>query len=440
MERTDVLILGGGLAGLACRAGLGGVRETLVLEKTDRVGGLIKVYPRGDYTFDTTVHVIFFRDPNRRAALLDLLPMGVHTFDKENDIWQYGVRITYPYQHHAAELPAPVRDECLAGFLDNPHAGRGPIVSYHDWLLAQFGEGFYRHFFGPYNLKLYGVPLEQLEAAPMIWTIPADDREAVIRGAARPPNGRPPTVTCFYPRGPLGISALARGLRDLFADPILHHQEAARVDLARREVTTDGGEVVRYRNLVSSLPLPELLRRIDDVPQAIEEAARTLAVAPLTVIRVGARETGDALTAHWTYFPEPEVPFYRIIRLEQISPDLAPPGGCALLLECSGRVEADREGLLRYLAGIGVLRRPEADVFESIYLPYGYTLFLHGHRPALDRIFAWLAGHGVQSVGRFGEWFYANMETTIVSGLKAARALQPPGDPPSDVLRRFGMA
>jgi protoporphyrinogen oxidase len=420
---ADVLILGGGLAGLACRAALPPHRAATVLEAAEETGGLLRVHQRGGYAFDSVPHVVFFRSRRLLEELRALLPEGLHAFRRTNSIWQDGRRIPYPYQFNALALPEATRAECLDGFRLNPHAGQGGDgeATFRDWLLGQFGPGFYRHFFRPYNDKLYGVPLDALEAAPLRWTIPSENGRAVLAGEGDP-AGAP---ELFYPAGREGIALIPRALERIGRGDVLTGAAAVRVDAGRRTVATADGREFRYRSLVSTIPLPELLKMVGGVPDEVRELGGALAAVPITVVQVGARVTGSALPDIWTYFPGDDVPFYRMTRLERISADLAPAGGAALLLECAGTTAPDRESVLAWLDAHGVVPRSAVEHYDAWPVPYAYVLFLRGYRGVLARIRRALAERGIVTAGRYGGWMYADIEMAMKSGLMAARRLDP---------------
>lgn len=418
-----MLILGGGLAGLACRAALPAHRAATVLEAAEEIGGLLRVHARGDYGFDSVPHVLFFRSRRLLDAMRELLPDGLHAFRRTNSIWQHGRRIPYPYQFNAVALPEHVRDDCLRGFADNPVAGggEGAGATFRDWLLGEFGEGFYRHFFRPYNEKLYGVPLDELEAAPLRWTIPFHNAPAVLAGTGDP-AGAP---ELFYPVGREGVALIPAVLAAAGEGEIVTGARAVRVDADRRVVTLEDGREFGYRSLVSSIPLPELLGILHGVPDELRELGRTLRAVPIQVVRVGTRRTGGALPDIWTYFPDADLPFYRMTRLERISPDLAPAGGAAILLECAGTEAPDRDAVLDWLDARGVVARADVDHYDVWPVPYAYVLFLRGYRRTLERIRRGLAEHGIVSTGRYGAWMYADIEMAMKSGLMAARRIDP---------------
>lgn len=435
MTAVDTLVLGAGASGLACRAALAGRREAVTLEAAPAPGGLLSMYPDGPFRFDSTVHVMFFRDERMRRAVESLLPGGVHRFVKENAVWQQGRRIDYPYQYHAHQLAPEVREACIGGL--PAAAPRGEAASFQEWLLARYGPGFYRHFFRPYNEKLYGVSPSELECARMVWTLPSNERDTILRGTRRPDEVKHPGTHALYPRGHRGIAAVTDALLELGEGPVLCGDAVVEIDTSRRTATTASGAVFRYRRLVSSLPLPVLLRSIRELPAEVEACASELAASAVTVVRVGALRSGSALPEHWTYFPDPEIPFYRMTRLERISGDLCPPGGTALLLECPGSTPPERDEVLALLHRLGVLHAPSADAYGTLLIPYAYVLFRHGYERVMETIRGYLAAAEVEVVGRYGEWTYENIEGTIRSGLRAGERVLAGGSSPA--LELFGM-
>jgi protoporphyrinogen oxidase len=426
LNEVETLILGGGIAGLACRAGLGQEQEALLLEQGFEVGGLLRTQTRGDFTFENTVHVLFFRDPRIRSFVSEALGGHLREFIKENAVWQKGTTIGYPYQYNSVALPPEIRRECIEGFLTRPQT---PVdgATFEAWLLGQFGPGFYRHFFQPFNEKLYGVSLADLRADGMVWTIPADNGESVLRGAEQPTCPVTAKERCQYPKGRRGIGELPIALSRGAGCEIQCGEALVALDPQNRVAEWASGQRLRYRNLVSSLPLPVILRTIRRLPRRVADCLKWLRARPLRVVRVGARRSGPGLPYHWTYFPDPDVPFYRLVRLDRISPDLCPVNGTALLLECAGDTEPDRQSVVQFLHALGVIKEPAVDHYECVSVPFAYVLF-DGHRAqAVSTCRAYLEEHGIQSIGRYGQWRYADIEQTIHSGLDAALALSSGG-------------
>ncbi len=100
-----------------------------------------------------------------------------------------------------------------------------------------------------------------------------------------------------------------------------------RIDLARR-VLIFKNEEVPFDVLISSLPLPTLLRLLSDVPEAVLEAAGRLRSTHLHYFDLGL-SVPNPNPYHWVYVPEHKYPFYRVGCYSHFSDKLAPPGKSA---------------------------------------------------------------------------------------------------------------
>src|SRR5687768_10512555 len=99
-----VVILGGGLAGLATAWFLGDVPH-VVLEAEHEPGGLCRSRRVDGFTFDYTGHLLHLRDP-RVVSLLDTLwPDTFDVIERRADIRMRGVTVPFPFQANLHGLP-----------------------------------------------------------------------------------------------------------------------------------------------------------------------------------------------------------------------------------------------------------------------------------------------------------------------------------------------
>ena len=426
-----MLIIGGGLAGLSAAWHLG--RRATVLEAAPVVGGLCRSYRREGYTFDVSGHLLHFRRPEVRRFVGTVIP-GALARHRRRALVRFGSRfVHYPFQAHLFELPPRVRDECLRGFFKAERekaAGGAAPADFEGWLRHHFGDGIVRHFLGPYNRKMWRVPLRRIDPTWASWAVPVPT-PAQIQEAARPGAelrlGYNPVFS--YPRsGGIGVlaGALARG------DFRLHlGEKVVGVDLRRRRVETLSGRTRRFERLVSTAPLPELVRMTRGLPSAVTEAAEGLRCVQICVANVGvARPAGS--DAHWFYFPEALYPFYRVGISSNFAPANAPPGHHALYVEatlpfgsrtgCAELWGRMRRGLER----AGFLRRGEQPaVLDLIHVPHAYVLYDRHRARVLPGILRALAERGVHSIGRYGAWEYSAMEDALTQGRETARLIGP---------------
>ena len=180
MER--VVILGGGLAGLSAAHFL--TRPWLLVEKSERVGGLIKTEVIDGCAFDPTGHWLHLRDPEIRS-LVDSrwLPGQLVSIQRRAAIFSRGVFTKFPYQVNTHGLPPEVVAENLVGFVEATLGEKGRALrereprTFEEFILRYMGEGFAKNFMVPYNRKLWTVPPSELSAAwcgrrPNVATLP----------------------------------------------------------------------------------------------------------------------------------------------------------------------------------------------------------------------------------------------------------------------------
>src|SRR5690606_3263472 len=116
----------------------------------------------------------------------------------------------------------------------------------------------------PYNRKLWGVPLTEMETSWLGGRVPLPNLEEMIDGALRPvPKPVGPNARVGYPlRG--GFQALVNGFLPLLEGDLELRAEVVAIDAARHEVVRAAGTTHRSRQLISTMPLPALIRMLGD--------------------------------------------------------------------------------------------------------------------------------------------------------------------------------
>ena len=425
-----ILIIGAGLAGLSTAYHLGD-RPYRVIEKEKEAGGLCRSYQKDGFTFDITGHLLHFRQAAIQALVEGLLDGRLEKHVRRSFIYSHRTYTEYPFQVNTYGLPPEVVRECLIGFiatLAKPSAARPADRSFKDWILDNMGEGIAKHFMVPFNEKLWQVSLDELTSDWVSWLVPKPDLKDVINGALGIKDkafGYNPTF--LYPAQG-GISVLPRaflpGVR-----AIAYGCELIEVETKRRRATFSDGRVEEYETLVSTVPVPELVRRCTDLPKATREAAGGLRCASVYNVNLGIARA-KVSDKHWIYFPEPEFPFYRVGFPMNFSPSLGPPGCSSLYVEVSHQpthavpeaalIQQIRDGLER----AGIFRPDDELVVADVKdIRYAYVLFDKHRTRALPAILEELARRGIHSIGRYGRWEHTSMEDAMAQGKQLAEKL-----------------
>jgi protoporphyrinogen oxidase len=433
-----IVIVGAGLAGLSTAFHLNGV-PYLLFEREQEAGGLCRSYQVNGFTFDMTGHLLHFRQAAIKELVEGLLAGRLATHVRRSFIYSHRTYTEYPFQVNTHGLPPDVVRECLLGFvatLTKPAGQTAGERSFRDWILDNLGDGFAKHFMVPFNEKLWQVPLAELTSDWVSWLIPKPELKDVVNGALGIKDkafGYNPTFQ--YPvRG--GIDALPKAFLPSVRE-ISCGQELLEVDTARRRATFrhggNGARVVDYEELVSTIPVPELVRRCTDLPASVRDAADGLRCVSVYSVNLGvARE--QLTDMHWIYFPEPEYPFYRAGFPMNFSPSLGPSGCSSLYVEISHQPEdriAPDEVLRRVRTGLeraGIVRAGDEFVAADVRdIRHAYVLFDRHRARVLPTILQELERRGIHSIGRYGRWEHTSMEDAIGQGRALAERLKSPG-------------
>jgi protoporphyrinogen oxidase len=431
---VDVLILGGGLAGLstAHHLGVAGARSRLVVEAKPTVGGTAGSETHGGFTFDYTGHLLHLHDAYGKDFILSLLDGNVATLERNAWIYSRGVHTRYPFQANTRGLPPPVVADCVAGLLETAHRPRAlaKAPDFLAWSRATFGDGITRHFMKPYNEKLWQTPLSRMTTDWQGRFVPKPTPAEVVYGALADQNKLFGYNASFrYPKTG-GIQSLPDALAARLEPGVVRvNARVSSVHLREKIAVVDGLGEIRYERLVNTLPLVNFLDLASPLSADVKAARRRLRWNTVWNLNLGVARAGMS-DKHWVYYPERKYPFYRVGFASNFSAALAPRGHSSLYVEVArpGGARVDRDALerrvLRGLRDAEVLRRGD-EIAVKAWMPVevGYVVYDFARAPAVASIFRHLAARGVESIGRYGGWKYSFMEETILDGKRCAERL-----------------
>jgi protoporphyrinogen oxidase len=436
-----VLILGAGPCGLACAYRLSELGHDWVLaEASDRVGGAAaSVLDKQGFTWEFGGHVIFSKIKAFNRLLADVIPADQLLEHRRSSAISFGDRmIPYPFQRHLRHLPYREKADAVRGLLatlsrtTTPPSGR---VSYAEWLSTTFGDGLMRHFFEPYNAKIWSVALTEMSADWISSRVAPIDWEAVLTDLVLgqdPPDWGPNQRFLFPRQGGIGHvwSALAERLprRPRFGIP------SVGIDWKNKHVSFADGTEESYTDLISTIPLDVLVGQLDPAPDELRRVAGTLRHTTVRIVGLG-YELPTTSEHNWLYFPELDVPFYRASNPAKNAPSNVPGGDTrrysSWLLEMTGKhAEIDPDAAIaaaeRGLRQVGLVP-PDAEPISRYtdLIERAYPVPTLDRDDALALIQPWLAANHIYSRGRMGTWRYelGNVDHAVKMGLEIAEFL-----------------
>jgi len=451
------IVIGGGPTGLSAAYHVGA--DNLLLERESSVGGWCRSIQDGGFTFDHAGHIMFSNDPYVLELYDKLLGDNQHWQMREAWVHSKGVYTRYPFQGALYGLPPDVIKECIMGAIEARYgdADAGPICastevedccadgsaeaakagpaaraagteSFEEFIYKVWGKGIAKHFAIPYNRKLWTVPLHEMETSWLGGRVPLPDLAEIVEGALRPvPRPMGPNARFGYPRRG-GFQALVNGFLPLIRGKVELNAEVAQVFPEEHVVTLADGRRFQYGDLVSTMPLPQLVKLIGAAaPAAVREAAEGLRHISIRCVNIGVARA-DVTDKHWIYYPEDSI-FHRIFVQGNASPECNAPGGFGFTCEISYSpwkpLPLDGEALIeRCIADarrMGFIRDDdEVLVANQVDMPVAYVVYDHQRARNVATVREWLAQHDILLAGRYSEWEYYNSDHAFLAGKRAA--------------------
>ncbi|HAJ56765.1 MAG TPA: hypothetical protein DCL35_03220 [Candidatus Omnitrophica bacterium] len=421
-----VLILGAGLSGLSVAAGL--KRDYEIVEKDDACGGLCRSSRVNGFTFDRAGHVLHFKDESNIRLADSLLGCNIVRHKRRSLVCAgRDLFIPYPFQHNFLKMPPEIARECLDGLKEARRKTRAGHYlrsrSFKSWVLETFGQGIAKHFMVPYNEKFWLYPLGTLSAQWARGLVPVP-RLKDLKGAGAAENVGY-NAWFWYPRSG-GMQAIVRSLEKR-VKRVRTGWRPRSIDLDKKEVFFSNGRGMRFDRLVSTIPLPELCKIIRPLPAEVAKAASKLRYISVFNINLGI--SGKINTdAHWIYFAQKDIGFYRMCVPTNIAGSLAPSGCSSLCFEFSyskdNPIDKNRaiDGIFSGLEKAGLPIEPRNVLVTDIQdIKCGYCVYDRHREAALKIISGYLEKKNVFLAGRYGRWQYSSMEDCMAEAANIAK-------------------
>jgi UDP-galactopyranose mutase len=308
----------------------------------------------------------------------------------------------------------------------------GEPANFEEFIYKVWGAGIAKHFAVPYNRKLWAVPLEEMETSWLGGRVPMPDLEEMIAGALQPvPKPMGPNARFGYPlRG--GFQSLMDGFLPYVEDQLVMNQKVVAVSPTARTITLADGRVLSFEQLISTMPLPVLIRLMgDEAPAEVQAAVDGLRHVSVRCVHLGVGR--EHLTdKHWIYYPE-ETVFHRIFVQGNASPHCNPAGGFGLTCEITYSphkpLPCDGEALVQRCIDdcrkVGIIGQ-EDPIWTSLQMdmPFAYVVYDHARPHNVATIRNWLKTQSIVLAGRYSEWEYYNSDHAFIAGKRAAEAVQ----------------
>ena len=211
----------------------------------------------------------------------------------------------------------------------------------------------------------------------------------------------------------------------------MSEKNLTRIDIAnvlKKEIEFNHNEVVSYDNILSSLPLPELIKIIPDAPHEVREAVSRLKTNSIFVVNIGVNRA-NITDKNWIYYLEKEFSFVRVSFPFNQSDNVAPHGASSISAEIAyghgNSLPTSKDKMADYvineLIEANVIEASDEIIYlDSIDIKYGYVIFDKERKPSIKIVHDYLKSVDIVPIGRYGIWAYLWSDEAMLSGKKVA--------------------
>jgi protoporphyrinogen oxidase len=235
---------------------------------------------------------------------------------------------------------------------------------------------------------------------------------------------------------------------------IINSCAVVKVDLQNNVVHCQNGDVYEYENLISTIPLPQLVPLVTNISPAAIKAAENLSCSELLLLNIEVDEV-TSRPEDWLYVYDEDKYCTRINFTEKLSKNNAPDKKSGIQVEVyfskykpfNGNIDSIGAAVVEELFEMGIISNRESADNARInprFIKYANVIFDHERRASLDKIFSELSNLGLSRndgdldaltdwnkladftpgnfylLGRFGEWKYYWSDDCVLSGKRLA--------------------
>mgnify|MGYP002510096794 CR=1 FL=1 len=399
----EYVVIGAGVTGLTlCKKFReAGISDILVLEAKNKVGGLCRTEEIDGHQLDIGGgHFFHTKHPEIFEYVFSHLAKSEFNFYKRVSKIALGeATIDYPIESNVWQLPLEKQIKYLISIIRNGESQNKPEPqNYEEWVRWKLGDVICDSYMIPYNEKLWGVKLNQMDC-DWLYKIPQVNVEEVIRYSLEKHadvNKFPAHIHFYYPvKG--GFQKIVNALAE---DERKYIRLNTRViDLEYRNKRWIVNKEFEARHVVNTVPWNSLYKALGEPIELSNDFAKI----QYNRLMISLYEKSYNHNWHWRYVPDIQKTYHREFFIHNFAADSKKNG---VYLESN---------LDRYRN-----HSPEYDgklIFE-IETDAAYPIPVIGHKNAIKHILEYYEPKGLYGVGRWGQHQYQNADVAMFEAIK----------------------
>jgi protoporphyrinogen oxidase len=447
IKNHPVIIIGAAPAGLTAAYHLSkqGIKS-IILEKSDKVGGISRTETYKGYRFDIGGHRFFTKVDEVNKVWQEILGDKFIKVPRLSRIYYQGKFYDYPLSllNSISNLGLITSFMFLLSYLNSKIKSEilknVKIETFEDWVIDRFGARLYLTFFKTYTEKVWGIPCNEIRADWAAQRIQGMSlRKAVVNALFGGQNVKSLINEFDYPI--LGPGMMWEHCQKILENEGTQVQLNTDVIQIERDGQTVKSIIVQHgektqqimgENFISSMPVTLLLKRLDPPPpKHVLEACCGLKYRDFLIVSLVVNRE-YLFSDNWIYIHSPEFQVGRIQNFKNWSPAMVPDASKTCLgmeyfcSEGDAIWEMSSKDLIKMATQEVIsleLGVKEGDVEDGVVIRQhkAYPVYDGDYRQHLQVIQDYMETFdNLQTVGRNGMHRYNNQDHSMLTAILAA--------------------
>ncbi len=420
----DTVIIGSGISGISAGYHLQkGGEKVVIYEKDNNWGGLCGNFTIDGFRFDRFVHFTFADNEYIRNLFEESSPTYAHPSISSN--YYKGYWLKHPAQNNIAPLTVDEKVDIIKGFINRKTKPFEEIKDYDEWLRVQYGDYFAENFPFKYTRKYWGLEPKELETKWVGNRMHTPNIDEVLKGSYETQEKIfYYTSHMKYPKKG-GFRSILNKCREGL--DIRFNKEVVEINPLEKYIKFSDGTKENYKRLISSLPLPEIVKMIKSCPEEVINCADKLHNTCGYMVSLGFKRP-DVPKHLWFYIYDEDILASRVYSPSMKSLDNV-PNGCSSLqaeifFDCKSEIpskEVVMKNTIEKLVSMGLFKEDEIIVKDIRFEKYANITFDKNIYTNRKVVLDYLKNQNIETIGRFGKWEYYWTHQAFKSGMDTVK-------------------
>lgn len=443
----DVVIIGAGVAGLACADEIvsKSKKKVVVVDKNSYVGGMACTLKTNGFYYDLAPHRWFTKNKELNQWIDDLMDEELIWVRKYTPMYQFDNFFEYPIKISDVlkKINPLMSFVMLSTYLYEKVKQKvfpKKIITMKDAYIQRFGWGLYKWFNEEYNEKLWGEGgCEAMSADFVNQRVKNLSLTSAILNAVGFGKGKVISLVDKFRFPKLGIGRISDNLEKRIkrhgGEIVLGERVEAIKKVDSGYMVTTNKNTYKTKEIVNSVPIDQFIGCFGGkMYSRIKSETDKLKYVHQKIVVLFAK--AKKLTNFtWVYVHPKKIKTFRFLETNNWSVDMSPKGCTSLvfeypyhkgdevdLMDDKNLVNVTISDFFKYFSSKKISRKKIIDS-KVYYVPNAYPKYDFKYRNAIKKIYKYVRKElsGVYLVGRNGLFHYNNLDHSIYTGILAGR-------------------